>query len=80
MITLMISDVEIKNVIQSLKRIPIDSFGNDTILDYDLGFSNEDKEILLDRLRDDLGVDVNHDDVCRINTIGMVIKLVNKRV
>jgi len=77
---LKIHDENIKNVIQSFKRIPIDIYGNNTLLEYDLGFNINDKEILINKLRDEFGADLNYNDVCRMNTIEDVIKLVNKRV
>jgi len=76
----MISDMMIKSVIQSLKRIPIDIYGDNTLLDYDLGFSNSDKERLIDTLIIDLGVDLNYSDANRLRSVGDVIKLVNKRI
>lgn len=75
-----IHDENIKNVIQSFKRIPINIYGNNTILEYDLGFNTNDKEILIDKLVEEFGADLNYNDVCRMNTIEDVIKLVNKRV
>lgn len=76
----MISDIKIKSIIQSLKRIPIDIFGDNTILEYDLDFSDKDKEELIDTLRNEFGADLSYRDTCRMNTIGDVINLVNKRV
>jgi len=77
---LKIHDENIKSVIQSFKRIPIDIYGNNTLLEYDLGFNISDKEILIDEMIKEFGADLNYNDVCRMNTIEDVIKLVNKRV
>lgn len=72
-------DQHVMDIIESIKRSEIGDYGCSTLLEDDMGFTENDIQCMVDKIKDEFNIEIMESEIWRMHTVGDVINIIKLR-